>query len=350
MALGNFNALLKAVNQDPAMLRWLDGDLNRAGKPNETFSRELMELFTLGIGHYTETDVREGARALTGWTINGRAFQQNGGALPIEAIFRPRLHDTGVKTYLGHTGNLGSDDVMNMLSAHPATGGFLAYKLFAFFANDNPDKGTLQPFIDTYYKTNYDMKAVVRQILLSDAFYTDQSFQQHFKSPVEFVIGAVRELGLSVPVPQMVRVMALMGQDLFNPPNVGGWTGGLTWANESTLVERFNFAGQLSRRQNPNAQGLNGAIPATEQNTPPSMSPGTAFSPQQIVRQSGAQDTAGLVDYLLNRFIGVGATPSTRAALIGYLGGNSALSPQLIQTKVRSLMQLVLSTPEYQLN
>jgi hypothetical protein len=145
--------------------------------------------------------------------------------------------------------------------------------------------------------------------------------------------------------------MALMGQDLFNPPNVGGWPGGFTWVTASALVERFNFAGLLTARYGTGIatggsgplQG-NGAMPTT------GVAPGNSLNPQQLVMQSGARDTSGLVDYLLTRFIGVGATPATRAGLLAYMGGNGALSTQAVETKVRGLIQLVLATPEYQLN
>ena len=324
MALGNFNALLKAVNQDPAMLVWLDGDQNRTGKPNENFARESMELFTIGLGNFTETDVREGARALTGWTLP-RGFYYSAG--PIQAVFRPRVHDNGLKTYLGHTGNLDANDVMDILSAHPATGMFIAGKLFRFFANSNPDNATLQSLAATYYSSKYDIKAMLRQLLLSDAFYADQSFQQHIKSPVEFVVGTARELGITLPPQLLVRAMTVMGQDLFNPPNVGGWPGGTSWVNEGTLVERFNFAGMLTYQHK------------GETNT---------LTMRQLVDQSGAHNGADLVNYLLTRFIGVGATSTTQSALADYLG--PTLSAQVIQTRVRGLLQLVLSTPEYQLN
>jgi uncharacterized protein (DUF1800 family) len=348
MSLGNFNALLKAVNQDPAMLLWLDGATNRAGKPNENFSRELMELFTIGVGNYTEQDVREGARALTGWTFRRGAYQQILSGGTVQARFVPRFHDSGTKTYLGHTGNLGSDDVMNILSSHTHAGPFLARKLFEFFAYDGPDTATIQPLLDAYYHSGYDISTVMRTLLLSDAFYSDQSFQQHFKSPVEFVVGTVRELDASVPTQALVRAMTLMGQDLFNPPNVGGWPGGITWINASALVERFNFAGMLTGRfaaqPGMQAAGTSGSAQPAEAGMI------RGLNPEQLVMQSGARDVAGLVDYLLSRFIGIGATPTTQAALLEYLGGNGILTSQSVQSMARGLLQLVLSTPEYQLN
>ena len=318
MALGNFRTLLKAVTKDAAMLHWLDGDLSRKEHPNENFAREVMELFTLGVGHYTEHDVQEGARALTGWKLELFTYKP---------IWVPQNHDDGTKTYLGHTGNFGPDDVMDILAAHHATGGFLVRKLYTFFASDDIDGATIAPFIDTYYRSGYDIKAVVREILLSDAFYSDRSFQQHFRSPAEFVVGSVRELGASVSAEEMAKAMTIMGQDLLNPPNVGGWPGGLTWASANALAERFNFAGLLLARS-----GKNG------------------FNPQQVLRQSGAHTVAELVDFLVKRFLGPGITPANRAALIGYVGGDAVLSSPLMDTRVRGLLQLVLAGPEYQLN
>ena len=320
MALGNFRTLLKAVTRDAAMLHWLDGDLSSKGHPNENYAREVMELFTLGVGNYTEQDVREGARALTGWALELFTYKPR---------WIPAHHDDGIKTFLGHTGNFGPDDIMNILSAHPHTGLFLGRKLFEFFAHDNADPGTIQQIADTFYRSGYDIKAVVRQILLSDAFYADQSFQQHFRSPAEFVVGSVRELGVPVPAEAMAQAMTVMGQDLFNPPNVGGWPGGFTWASASAMAERFNFAGLLIASQGAGTNPLN---------------------PQQLLRQSGARTVAGLVDYLLGRFVGLGATAATRGALIDYTGGDDVLSSSLMDTRVRGLLQLVLAAPEYQLN
>lgn len=320
-ALDTFKDLLIAVNQDLAMLLWLDGAENRKGKPNENFSRELMELFTVGLGHYTERDVREGARALTGWTLLP--------APPFVAIFVPDQHDDGVKTYLGHTGNLGSAEVMAILAAHPHTGHFIARKLFSFFAYDDADGATIAHFADTYYRTGGDIKAVVRQILLSDAFYSDRSFLGHIKSPVEFVVGTVRELGVQVPIEWMLYALSLMGQQLFNPPNVGGWPGGSTWVTANSLIARFNFAGWLTTRLGDSVHNLD---------------------PQHLLQQSGVGDAAGLVDYLLARFIGVGARPATRDALIRYLGGQEVLSSPLLDSRLRGLVQLMLASPDYQLN
>ena len=218
MALGNFGTLLAAVTRDAAMLHWLDGDLNRKGHPNENYAREVMELFTLGVGHYTEHDVREGARALTGWVLELFTYKPR---------WVPRYHDDGIKTYLGHTGNFGPDEIMDILAAHPRTGVFLARKLFEFFAHDNADAATVQQIADTYYRSGHDIKAVVRQILLSDAFYSEASFQQHFRSPAEFVVGTVRELGVAAPPAAMAQIDDRDGPGPLQPAQRGRLAGRL---------------------------------------------------------------------------------------------------------------------------
>jgi uncharacterized protein (DUF1800 family) len=310
-ALGNFQTLLGAVIQDAAMLHWLNGDLNHKGSPNENLSRELMELFTLGHGNYAEADVREGARALTGWKFKHGTY---------DPVWIPALHDDGVKTYLGHTGNLGPADVVSILAAHPATGPFLARKLYSFFVYDNPSDDVVQPIAETYYHSGYSIKAMMRQLLLSDDFYAGQAFQEHVKSPVEFVVGTVRELGVPMPEADLAQAMTAMGLDLFNPPNVGGWPGGVQWASANGLVVRYNFAGALSAQ----------------------------LAPRDLVRQAAAHDAAGLVDYLLGRLVAIDPLDTTRAALIDYLGGNGVLASPDLDTRVRGLVQLVLATPEYQ--
>jgi len=318
LALGDFHSLLSRVTQDAAMLNWLDGDQNHKGRPNENLAREVMELFTLGPGHYTEADVREGARALTGWRLK---------LVTYKPYWSATLHDDGVKTYLGHTGAFGPQDVMDILAAHPATGGFLARKLFSFLAYDNPSAAVIQPVAEAYYTSHHSIKAMVRQILLSDAFYSDQAFRQHVKSPVEFVVGTVRELGATVPPAVMAQAMTAMGQDLFNPPNVGGWAGGLRWATANALVERYNFAGLLTGQQ--------GAT--------------SYLDTARLARQSHAHDTGGFIDYLLGRFLAIAATPTTRATLIEYAGSAATLLSPLGETRRRGLVQLLLSAPEYQL-
>jgi uncharacterized protein (DUF1800 family) len=310
-ALGNFQTLLGAVIQDPAMLHWLNGDLNHKGSPNENLARELMELFTIGHGHYTEADVRAGARALTGWKFKHGTY---------EPIWVPALHDEGVKTYLGHTGNLGPADVIAILAAHPATGPFLARKLYAFFAYDNPGDDVVQPLAETYYRSGHSIKAMMRQLLRSDTFYSAQAFEEHVKSPVEFVVGTVRELGVPMPTEDLARALTAMGQDLFNPPNVGGWPGGVQWASANGLVVRYNFAGALSAQ----------------------------LAPRDLLRQAAARDAAGLVSYLLDRLVAIDPVDSTRAALLAFLGGDGVLASPDVDTRVRGLVQLVLATPEYQ--
>jgi len=210
--------------------------------------------------------------------------------------------------------------VVTILAAHPATGPFLARKLLSFFAYDTPSDADVQPLAETYYSSGYNIKAMVRQLLLSDAFYSAQAWQQHIKSPVEFVVGTARELGVPMPEADLAQAMAAMGQDLFNPPNVGGWPGGVQWASANGLVDRYNFAGALSARVDPRA----------------------------LLRQAQTHSATGLVNALLNRFVAIDPTDATLAALIAYLGGDGVLASPEADTRVRGLLQLVLATPEYQ--
>jgi uncharacterized protein (DUF1800 family) len=211
-ALGNFKDLVTAIAKDPAMLIWLDGNTNRKGAPNENFARELMELFTLGLGNYTEDDVKAGARAFTGWNLN----RQQGAF-----AFNKNQHDDGEKTFRGVTGNLNGDDIIANVVADPATAKRLATKLFAFFAYDNPDPAVVQPFADIYLKSNFEIKPVVQAILLSDEFYSAASFTKHVKSPVEYVVGTIKQLGGQVRERSLAPVLRQLGQDLADPP---GWT------------------------------------------------------------------------------------------------------------------------------
>ncbi|MDR7423572.1 MAG: DUF1800 domain-containing protein, partial [Armatimonadota bacterium] len=211
MALGNYKALVLAICRDPAMLQYLDNESNRKGRPNENFARELLELFTLGIGNYTEQDVKEAARAFTGWTRRGYTF-----------FFDARQHDDGPKTFLGRTGNLDGGDVVEIIFAQPAAARFLPRRLFEAFAYLRPEDEVIDALAEVFRASNFEVAPVVRAILTSRAFYSPRSMRTQVKSPVQLVVGAVRQLGLEdAPLPQLVRAMDLMGQALFIPPHVG---------------------------------------------------------------------------------------------------------------------------------
>jgi uncharacterized protein (DUF1800 family) len=249
--LGSFRHLLLVVSRDPAMLIWLDGNTNRKLAPNENYGRELLELFTLGIGHYTEDDVAAAARAFTGWNL--RPDETNYPTF----YFDRGQHDFGPKTFLGQTGTFDGGDIVDMVVGQRATAERISRKLFAFFAYPDPEPAVLGPLVETYLMSSFDIRSVVGAILRSDAFYSEQSRYGHVKSPVEYVVGSIRALDGQVRERGLVASLRSMGQDILNPPNVAGWAGGRAWINPSTLLERFNFAARLATaRGEPNDGGL----------------------------------------------------------------------------------------------
>jgi uncharacterized protein (DUF1800 family) len=241
-AAGNFARLVDGVARDPAMLRYLNNDANRKGHPNENWARELMELFTLGIGHYTETDIRESARAWTGWTLrDGRTFEGRR-----SFAFKPELHDNGQKTFLGHTGALDGGDVMRIILAHPAAPRWIAGKLARFFVSPTPPPDLVEAMAARLQASGYEMAPVLRAMFLSRAFYRPDVIRAQIKSPVEFVVGAVRHLGIADPDwPRLAAMAGEAGQRLFFPPTVKGWDGGRAWINAATIFNRANLAGAL---------------------------------------------------------------------------------------------------------
>ena len=302
MALGNFDDLLKAVSKDPAMMVYLDTETNRKGKPNENYARELMELFTTGIGHYTEDDVRESARSFTGWTLQGGKQLRYASASQLV----PRLHDAGVKTFMGKTGTFTGDDIVEMLVPLRATAVRLSTRLFSFFAYPNPDQEIVNHLADTFQKAHYNVGAVVRQIFTMDAFYSDQAYRALVKSPAELVAQTLKATGANARgYTAAAAAMAPMGQVLFYPPNVAGWPGGSSWINSSTLLNRINFANAAAQR-------------------------------------SQASMTAQTLAQLSDTLVDANVSPTTRDGLEAFAAAHSADQAGLIF--------MVLATPEFQLN
>jgi len=321
-ALGNFKELTAAVAKDPAMLVWLDGNTNRKGAPNENFARECMELFTLGIGNYTEDDVKAGARAFTGWNLN---YAQG------KFVFNKNQHDDSPKAFRGLHGNLNGDDVIANVTADPATAKRLASKLFSFFAYDNPEPQVIQPLADLYLKSNLEIKPVVKAILLSDAFYSDKAYGQHVKSPVEYVVGTIKQLGGQVRERALAQALRPLGHELFNPPNVAGWPGGPAWLDAGTVASRFNFGGLL-------AAGVKNA---------PSPNGGGYIDPESFVQKLGTKSWQAVVD-LFGNGLTSGLTDATRTALLDYARATQDLRPQTLDIKLRGLIHLLMVSPEYQ--
>jgi len=321
-ALGSFRTLTLAVSRDPEMLRYLNGNQNYKLHPNENYARELMELFTCGIGHYTEDDVKAAARAFSGWNMRGGEF-----------AFNANQHDNDPKTFLGKTGNWNGDDIVDILVASPATAQRLCTQLWAFFAYPDPEPAVLNALTKTYFSSGYDVRAVLDRIFRSQAFYSDKARFAVIKSPAQYVIGTVNMLGMSkaielslpdiTPANDMAATRAAqlaagrriallaglpaamrsMGQDLFSPPTVKGWDGGTAWINTSTLMSRIAFASAIS-----NSRVLLGG-----------QSPRLADYVQQ-----NSLTPEGWVDFLAETLGPLPLAPTTRQTLVDYVKGADA--------------------------
>jgi uncharacterized protein (DUF1800 family) len=232
-ALGNFGALLHAVAHDPAMLIYLDTATNRRDAPNENFAREVMELFTLGEGNYSEADIKEAARAFSGWSIDldRAAF-----------VFRPRLHDAGQKTVLGRTGAWRGDDVLDILLERPATAEFIVRKLWLEFVSPHPDPQRVRSIAQRFRASGYETRIALRELFLQPELVQRDQDNALVKSPVELAVGVIRQARgeLTHPV-ALAFQLGGMGQNLFSPPNVRGWPGGDAWITTQSLLARKQF-------------------------------------------------------------------------------------------------------------
>jgi uncharacterized protein (DUF1800 family) len=238
-ALGDFGKLLHAASSDPAMVIYLDSAANRKGKPNENFAREVMELFTLGEGNYGENDIKEAARAFTGWGIDPETG---------EFQFRPALHDEGEKTVLGRTGNLTGEAVLDILLEQPKTAEYLVGKLWREFVSPQPDPAEVRRIAAIFRDSRYDIRAPVRALLVSDAFYAPRNRGTLIKSPIDLVVGTLRQFQFQTgDMLPFVFAANQLGQVLFAPPNVKGWPGGEAWINSTTLLRRKAFLDRLFR-------------------------------------------------------------------------------------------------------
>src|SRR5690242_14079129 len=237
LATGNWQQLLSETGKDPAMLIWLDQARSRKDHANENFAREVMELFALGEGHYTEKDVTEGARALTGWSLdmNDEKF-----------IYRPRIHDDGVKTFLGQSGNFDGDDIIRIIVSQPQSARFITAKIWNYFAGQMPSEDLNAELAASLRAHGNNFKPFLREMFRSENFYADYIIRNQVKSPVQWLVGSVRMLENDLP-PTIVcwGMLRQLGQDIFAPPNVKGWDGGITWITTNTLLTRYNDAEAL---------------------------------------------------------------------------------------------------------
>ena len=237
-ALGNFKDLLFNVSKTASMIQFLNNNQNKKGHPNENFARELMELFTIGRGHYTETDIKESARAFTGWGTN----------LQGDFIFRPRQHDDGIKTFFGKTGNLTGEDILGILLEQKQTAIFITRKIYKFFVNEMVDEEVVSKLAARFYDSGYDIRGLMISIFNSSWFYDQKNIGTQIKSPVVWMVGMRRQLPLEMqnPADQLI-LERLLGQVLFSPPNVAGWPGGKHWIDSSSLMLRMQVPRIISQ-------------------------------------------------------------------------------------------------------
>jgi uncharacterized protein (DUF1800 family) len=243
-ALGNFATLLHEVARDPAMLMYLDNARSRRQAPNENFAREVMELFTLGEGRYGESDVKEAARAFTGWSIDGESGT---------FMRRTAWHDPGSKTVLGKTGRFDGRDVLDILLEREETAEFITAKLWREFVSSTPDAAQVRRLAGILRDAQYEVKPLMRALLVSDAFWSPQNRGVLVKSPVELVVGTLRVFDVRpMDLRAAALVCAVLGQNIFAPPNVKGWPGGEAWINSSTLLGRKQAVERLLRNEDKN--------------------------------------------------------------------------------------------------
>ena len=354
--MGSFRRMLVELSRDPAMIFWLDNKDNHKDAVNENYGRELLELFSMGVGNYTEDDVRQASRAFTGWTMRNASYHaarvavdstQPYGRLDWQFEYQDDDHDDGQKTFLGHTGTFNGEDIIDIICRQPATAKFIARHLYNFFVADEPqvpawqtvpprDPTAINTLADTFMKYDYDIRSVLR-VLFNSGFFKNAAFAK-VKSPAELVVGTVRMAG-GHRFPEVEDIdLALqtgdMGQQLLDPPSVEGWHTGGEWITTGSLVDRVNFAVvQLASAENPWIESMTDRIKAR----------GESISPE------------ALVDSCLDLVGPLSVSESTRQELIAHAatGGEvrfgSSDETSSSAARIRGMVQLIVATREYQL-
>jgi uncharacterized protein (DUF1800 family) len=327
-ALGNFGDLLQEVSKDPAMLVWLDTATSKKGMPNENYARELMELFSLGIGHYTEADIREAAKAFTGWEIKGK-----------QAHFNKSEHDNTQKTVLGKTGRFQGEDVVKICLVQPSCAEFICGKLFRFFISESmpPTPELIEPLANDFRNSGYNFGKLVERVLRSNLFFSEHAYRARVKSPVDFAIGIVRGVEGNVSTIALEQSLEGLGQRLCYPPSVKGWDGGPAWLNGQTLLFRQNLALALTSTEDDRFK--------------------SRADPARLAKHYEQVDGDKPVDFFLKLFLQNDVSVGTRERLTQYLANARKQQPPVYWTDdqtadhpVRALCHLVLTLPEFQLD
>ena len=349
--LGSFPELLVELSKDPAMIIWLDNNDNHDGAINENYGRELLELFSMGIGNYTEEDVKECARAFTGWTLANAEYMavraSKDSIWPYGRIawhfeYRSEDHDGGEKTFLGETGNFNGEDIIDIIARNPATARFVCGRLFLFFAADRVDddgEQVIQAMVDAYFDSGYEVRSVLRTLFNSEYFKSETARFAHVKGPVELVVGAVRLAGNyrkpTLGVDDVSEQASFMGQGLLMPPTVEGWHEADEWIDSGALVERVNFVSREIRDVN---------------------QPGVRAIIDRLAGQDGGTLSPGeLVDGCLDLMGPVEVAEATRSGLTEYVAKKGPVELRGHQpgdhseSRVGELLGLIASTREFQL-
>ena len=338
-AFGRFPDILKGVSMDPAMMVYLNVNGSQRRAPNENYARELMELFSLGIGNYTEQDVREAARAFTGWTMTRQYVSAPNIFTWSEPQFRPAVFDGGQKTFLGRSGNLRPDDIVDIIADQQASAAYVVRRLFSFFVYPDPDDAVIVPFVEVYNRNDKSTGAVVEAMLRSDVFYSPRAYRSLVKSPVEYAVTALKALDLQKSAgealgfngPPNLRngaMLTAMGQTLFEPPNVAGWPVGSAWLNSATMFARLNYLNQVTGGAPP-VRGGRQQPPAT-----------ASFS-------GNLGTTVQALDHYLPFVLDDNVPAAARQVLTEYAGtAESQLAPE----QLRGLVYLVLASPQFHLS
>jgi hypothetical protein len=397
---GSFRDLMTAVAKDPAMLSFLDAGVNVKGAPNENFAREIMELFTMGVGNYTEKDIREAARAFTGWNY-----------VDLKFVVNKEQHDSGPKTFLGKTGDFDGVEVIDIILQQPVTARFLAGKIYRFFVREELSPELQEKLGSVLRNSNYNVAALLETVFLSRDFYSPASVGTQIKSPVQLAISTYRKLGLkdAPGVPDFNVATGTLGQRLFSPPTVAGWAEGRSWITPGLLLERGNFARDIlfpdinfvpPDRANPSADirivadKIRAGLPISTATMPDRGSEGglaesnmladrdedfntrygsfrgwqmaiervkpiprhaAGVSLTRMVLDAGSKNTSEVVDYFIRRFMRVTPVAEKRKSMIDFLTrelGTSdiATAKTYMEDPLRLLLHLILSEPEYQLS
>lgn len=396
---GNFRELMIAVAEDPAMLAFLDAGVNVKGAPNENFAREIMELFTMGVGHYSETDIREAARAFTGWNY-----------VDLQFVVNADQHDDGEKTFLGSTGNFDGEDIINIIMEQPVTAEYIAGKLYRFFVREELSPAVQTQLGSVLRDADYQIAPLLEALFLSRDFYSNPSVGTQIKSPVQLAVSTYRALGLqdAPGVPDFNRATGALGQALFRPPTVAGWAGGRSWMTPGLLLERGNFGRDVlfpdinflpSDRYN-NGEDIRSVAERIRQGmditsaTQPSIGEGAIMAESNVladrdedfntrygsfrgwqmaiekvkpiprhfarvdlsgmVAEADLQNTEAVVDYFIERFMRVPPGATARQTMVAFLDrelGTSdiARAQSYMEDGLRMLLHVVMSQPEYQL-